>query len=972
MNWRFAMAAALTSCALSAAASDALRVGGTLHGFKVRSVAEVPDAGGRLWRLEYEKNGADLVWLERADPNKTFAIAFRTPPSDDTGIPHILEHSVLCGSERFPVKEPFVELLKSSFSTYLNAYTSADHTCYPVSSRNGKDFLNLAEVYLDAVFHPLSVKEDGWRWRQEGWHYEVKDGRLVRNGVVLSEMKGRLGAVERLAYAEVARALFPDNAYGRNSGGAPERIPDLTFAKYRDFYERFYHPSNARVFLDGDLDIVAALRLIDSFLREYPRREIDTRIPRQKPVSVERKVEYPSEKAGGRLMLADGWVFGDWSDRVLAEGLDLVVDSIAGADDSPLRRALVGSGICRDVSLWVDGYEQLVFNARYIDVDPARAEECRRVAHETMRKALEGLDPARLAASLSRKEFGDREMNVELRGHLFMARAFDGWLYGGDPAEAVGVSKVNAELRAKIGTDWFAESFRRCVLDNPHCARITLVPSSTLGESRRAAEESELADVWRGMSQADRDEVARAAAELERVQKTPDSPEDLAKLPRLSLSDVPAEGWTPTRDIVELDGTTVIRPKVTAPGIAYLDLSFSLQGLSDDELADCVLLAAVLGELPTARRSAQELRDAVNLTLGDFSARAVSYTSAPRLDVRAAFLVERRDDALSLVGEMLRETRFGDKEEVGRVRGRLCSEFERRFEARGCPDVMAARGLSARRRVADIFGGVARLRHFRHGQSGDLAALAGRVFVRERLVIGATDGLDEDFIRAAARLCPGVGVAFRSSPAGCASNTQKPAAEGFEIPTATAYAAMSAALPEDAPYHGSQIVASRIASLDWLWQKVRVEGGAYGGGLSVESDGTVTFSSWMDPKPAGTFGAFSEAGRFLVDFAAGGSSLAPYQISTLSRLEPCLSPREEVRLSERLHFNGRSPADLARLRREILGTSKDDIRRFGEVLEGLAPKFSRCAFGPAKLLSTCGLTVVDVDPGYSRKSSASR
>ena len=949
-----------TQAVCSALAEPSLRVGETVEGFEVTSVADVPGAEGRMWRLTYAKNGAELVWFERNDLNRTFAIAFRTPPADDTGIPHILEHSVLCGSEKFPVKEPFVNLLKSSFSTFLNAYTAADYTCYPVSSRNERDFHNLTTVYLDAVFHPLCVKSDDWRWKQEGWHYEVRDGQLVRNGVVYSEMKGRLGSVTSLAFSELERALFPDTAYGFNSGGDPQHIPELTFEKYRAFYEKYYHPSNARIFVDGQLEIRPFLALVGGYLADYPRRTIDSGVPRQKPVSVKKTVDYPSEKADGRLLLADGWVFGDWTDRLTPEGLELAVNALVGSNEAPVKKALLEAGICRDVFMGASMHEQGMFLVFYVDVDPARADECRRVARAEIEKALEkGFDVQGLSASLSRKEFKDRELDTDMRGHHYMRQAFGAWIYGGDPVPRMDETSVNAELRAKLGTGWYEQTFRTCVLENPHRAELTFVPSKTLAAARQAEDTAALGKIRAAMSDEEFARVERLADELQRLQKEPDDPKDLAKLPRLEISDIPVEGWVPQRTVGEVDGVTVIRAKVPATGIVYLDFCFLLKGLSEAELLDAPLFADALGELPTARHSVSELKDEIRATLGAFSASAEPFVTGPRIKVCVSFLESKREAALALVKEILFETRFDDRDGLAKVRDQVCTYVERRIEREGCPREMVRRGLSARHAAGELFDGLSQLRHLQDGKAGDFAAWARKTFVRSRLTLGVTQGPDEAFVREAIGICP-AGAPCVPDPVVAVKNPAKPLAEGYLLPTPTGFTAMAAALPEGVAFHGSQLVAARIISLDWLWQKVRVEGGAYGGRMAVGSDGTVLFASWMNPQLAKSFDAFGAAGKFLNDFVSAGTSLVPYQISTLAGFEPCYAPRTEASLSLDLHFNGRTPEDLRRLRREILATTPADLKRFATVLEQLGPSYGRCAFGPESLLTPCGVSVSPV------------
>ena len=342
-----------------ATTSFAMKPNDILHNFTVQSVTELPEVPGRLWRMNYTRNGADLVWLEREDENKTFAIAFKTIPGDDTGVAHIMEHSVLCGSKKYPVKEPFVDLLKSSLATFLNAMTYPDETVYPVATRNGTDFLNLIDVYMDAVLHPLSI-ENRIALDQEGWHYEFDDkGKLIRNGVVYSEMKGVFSNPDSIAFWEAMSLLFPDCCYCHESGGDPAHIPDLTFEAYKAFHARYYHPSNARIFLDGKMDVDAVLAKLDGFLKDYDRAEVRAEIPLQKATANTATVKYEVYEDGKeKYILVDGWVIGRFCDREKQLAFSVLSEVLAGSNEAPLKKALLEKGLCEDVEMGAENVQQ--------------------------------------------------------------------------------------------------------------------------------------------------------------------------------------------------------------------------------------------------------------------------------------------------------------------------------------------------------------------------------------------------------------------------------------------------------------------------------------------------------------------------------------------------------------------------------------------------------------------------------------
>jgi len=945
----------------------ALEVGETVCGFRVKSVTPLPDVAGRLWRMEYEKNGADLAWLERDDDNKTFAVAFKTLPDDDTGVAHIMEHSVLCGSERFPVKEPFVELLKSSMATFLNAMTSSDMTWYPVASRNDRDFLNLTEVYLDAVFHPLSVQAD-WSMRQEGWHYEYDGTNLTRNGVVYSEMKGVFGNPDSAGYSRLMALLFPDVTYGRVSGGDPEHVPELTFDKYRSFYRRHYHPSNARIYLYGKVDLVASLKLVDSYLKDFDRQAAVPAVPRQMPVSKTARMPYECPVERRRTVLFDGWVYGDFDDRERELAMDVITEVLAGDNRAPLKKALLDAGLCEDLSLWNGVRRQQYAVLRVGNTDADQADACRRLVRTTLERICrEGLDRRRLAAVLDRLEFRVRENDTPHGGLGFFDQMSDLWLHGGDPAEGLKYTDLFATLRQRIPTGWFERVLRDCLLDNPHHAELTMVPSPTLGQERHRTELADLERIKSGLTAAQLARIADEAKALKAHQAAADRPEDLAKLPKLSVADVPAEGPVPRGTVSRLGENTVIRVPETAQGVCYLNLYFSLVGFTDRELADLPLLAALYGQLDTAKHSALDLKNELEGRLGRFSASVSATERGPQLVVRVAALTARQDDLLRLPREVLLETRFDDTNAVAVIRRQRCTAKERSANAdgRSFVGVRAARGLSPRTAAREIFEGIDQLRHLQTGAAGDLAALARRIFVRERLTVSLTDNLPADFADRVLALWPSRGNVPADSQATASGGRgrlprqngaeSQLASEGFVTGGSVGFAACAGRLPADVPYVGSQLVAAKIVSLEYFWNEIRVKGGAYGGGLYVGRSGIVSCASWRDPSPAKSLETFARAGTALEDFAASQRPFGSYQVSAVAAVEPRDSPAGAAASLAELYFSGRTVDDLRRERREILCTTAADLKSFARRLRELTAHAVRCVFGKGDLLKPCAL-----------------
>ena len=951
-----------------------LKPGDVMSGFTVKSVTDLPEVQGRLIRMEYTKNGADLAWLERDDDNKTFAIGFRTLPYDDTGVPHIIEHSVLCGSEKYPVKEPFVDLLKSSFATFLNAWTSADSTMYPVCSRNPTDFLNLVDVYMDSVLHPLSVKSP-LAFKQEGWHYELDkaDGELKRNGVVYSEMKGAFANPERLLYHESSRLLFPDTCYGFVSGGDPKVIPELTFEKYKTFYNRFYHPSNARIFLDGKVDLPAVLAKLDGFLAAYPRAEVDAPVMIQKPVSATKTIEYEigaDENPEGKVLMSDAWVFGRFDEREKYMAMDIVTDALAGDNDAPLKRALLERGLCEDVRFGVGSHAQLLLSLVVKNVKAENVEAVRRTVRETLENIVaKGLDHARLAALIDKAEFHDREKDYggTPRGLAFFSDAYDQWLYGGDPADAFRNASRFASLRAKLGTGWFERLLRASVLENPHHAELTMLPSTTLGAARREAEKAELAKIKASWSKDELDEVLATCRALEKHQTTPDRPEDVAKLPLLSIKDVPVKGPVTAREIVSLDGVTVVRPHTQANGVLHLGLYFDVSDLSTEEIADLPMLARVLGDLATAKRPISALRNELDGKLGQFGISETVYgkvgdakNARPFMAVTVSALESRKVDVVRLVPEVLLETAFSDTKAVGDLLKQMRIAAERQtmgLSGRSHPFRRAAAQLSARGVVEDALAGFAQIRRLQAADAAfaaegpaycaRLAALAKKVFVKDRLTAFLSDNVPASFAAEVAAKFP------RGTVGVPAPRTLLPRrAEGFRIPAAIGFAAR-VAHPSPAIHTGRAVVAARILSLNYLWDEIRVKGGAYGGNFRSRADGDAGWLSWNDPNPARSLDVYATCGDALRKFADGPESLDRFIVSSVAATEPYQTPSTETFGAADLYLSGRTPDDLQRLRAEMLATTKADLKAFADTVDALAKDSAICVLAGPQQLESC-------------------
>lgn len=914
------LSAVLATCA---AVGEEVRtpraVGDEAYGFRVREIRELPDLNGRMWRMEYVSNGADLVWIETEDKNKTFAVAFKTLPEDNTGVAHITEHSVLCGSEKFPVKEPFVELLKSSLATFINASTGSDVTVYPVCSRNDRDLLNLAEVYLDAVFAPLSVR-NSWAMPQE-------------RTVVFNEMKGAMSSPMRLAYREISRQLFPSNTYAFNSGGDLAVIPTLTEEKYRAFYNRFYHPSNARIFIYGKVDVAPLLNLLGSYLGRFPRREPLAAVPLQTPVSSERTIDYQCDAVADRTRLCEGWAFGTWRDVEKNDAMEIVCDLLAGSNDAPLKKALLDAGVCEDFELsCIDGYQNRIF-AAFVNVRDGRLDEARRIFRGTLERLVsDGLDRERIAAKLDRLEFRLRERDTSQPGLNCLWTSLGSWLYGGDPAARIEFSKRIESLRRHNGTGYYERLVSETILENPHHATLVMRPTD-----------------------APKDQVAEPAS----AEKAPaDDPAALARLPRLRVADIPEKCDFPTWEVSQVDGVEVVRPLVAYNGITYATLAFAVDDLTESEMLDLPLLAAALGHVAAGGRDVPTLRRELESRLGGFGASADALEGGSRFMVSTSFLESHAEDALRLVGDILFASDFSSAKELDDIRGQKAIDFENGLLHAGhvAARTRASRSLSLCGRAEEFFDGITQYRHLKDGSHGDIAKLAAKVFVKGRLTASVANPPSADFARRFVGLVPEGGPSGRA-----AAPFVRVAAvsDGFSTKGRGAFTAMCAKLPDGVDYSGALKVAAKILSLDFLWKEIRVKGGAYGGSVSASRFGDLQFLSWRDPHPVDSFGVFTRCAEALREFVKSGRSFENYQVSVVGKTEPNLSVRGEARMAFESHLCGVSSADRQRERSEMLHMTSGDLLRFADILDQVLPGATRCAVGEEALIKASGLPEAD-------------
>ena len=950
-----------------------MELGDKLHGFTVVRKQTLRELDATLYAFSYDKNGARLLWLDRADDNMTFAIAFRTPPQDDTGVFHIIEHSVLCGSEKYPVKDPFVILLKSSLQTFLNALTFSDKTAYPVCSRNRQDFLNLIDVYLDAVLHPLSAK-DPHAFLQEGWHYELSEkGELTRNGVVYNEMKGSFANPDTVLYNALERSLFPDTCYGYVSGGDPEHIPELTYEGYLNSYHRCYHPSNSYIFLDGSIDPEAVLSKLDLFLCEFDAAVPDTEIPVQQPITPPQAVcRYEisaEEKDLDRVLLAQGYVYGTYDDVEEQYACEILGDVLTGTNDAPLCKALLERGLCEEVEIdnTCDVRQPFVC-ITLRNTSEEKAAECAKTVDEVLTGLVNsGLDHEQLHAALDHLEFVQREKDSGRTpiGLILGINALEEWLHGGDPVRKLELGDTFASLRRKIDEGWFEKLLARVFLHNSHRAGVMLLPDATLGQEKQERERTLLDALKNEWSASQTEAVRREFLHLREVQQTPDTPAQLATLPKLSLHDLAQELPCSEAADTKVGAHRLLFTEKATGGIRYLTLYFSLCDLTPTELSEAEFLCALLGELATEQYSPTALNTALQSKLGHFGCQVSAYapngkqSCDPYLEVSLAVLEEKKTEAIDLIREVLLHSRFDDTDSIFHLlrQERLAAEQAMISSGRVVALQHTFAALTAVGAASDATAGVGMLRwlqrmadHFSQNANAicdGFSVLCRRIFVQNRLTFALTGARDDAWLTAFAAVFPdgsiGAKTDFRPIDA---------IATGYQIPAQIGFAAKAADLGDNVS--GAAKVASKILSLDYLWNEVRVKGGAYGVGFGVRLNGLSFFVTHRDPDPAGALSAFSGSGEALRRFCDSDESVDDYIISSVSDLIPLMSPRAEGQQNASLLLNGITGQRLQKQYAEVLHTTKDELHTFSRLLDEAQAKGIVCVVGGENTLNACG------------------
>ena len=950
-----------------------------LHGFTVTRVRDIAEIEGRLVEMVHDKTGARLVWADNGEENKLFSVGFRTLPEDSTGVFHILEHSVLCGSDRFPVKEPFVELLKTSMNTFLNAMTYSDKTLYPVSSRIKQDYLNLMEVYLDAVFRP-AILTDPNIFYQEGWHIDTNEGSPAYKGVVFNEMKGAMSDVDQLAERTMGKMLFPDNCYGYNSGGDPDAIVDLTYDKFLETYRKFYHPSNSYFYLDGDIPLDETLEMIDSYIAGSEKLDDLPEIAVQQPVVSRRSMPFDAGEGEEKGVVACGRIIGSWGDRDEMLALSIVLEQLADSNESPLKRAVLSTGLAEDMEVYVsDGIAQPYLMMIFRGVTDAEGDADRLLdtACEAVNKAVsEGIPSRDIEASINQLDFRFRQY-PEPQGLYRANAAFSSWLYDGDPAIYLTTGEAIANLRKMAAEDGFAGIAKDLLGRRDAYSVLTLVPDPEYGEKEAKAESDYVAATVSSMSEDERAALEKLNSDLLKWQQTPDSDEALATIPRLALSDIDPMPELFPSVIMKAGESEAIFHRLASNGIVYFNAYFPVTGLTLEELPAAALLTELYKDLPTENYDVLALQNELRMHVGAMSfgldilaADDDTKACTPCIRARAAVLEEKLGKAEELMTEILLHTRFDDRDLIRELIKQIDEEGKRAAVSAGHRLALyeARSRWSARDAAAEAVNGYSFLQYMhRMSEASDEEIDAFTAFAkdtvkscinRDNLILSVTASEYADLAGLVSMLPEG-----KEQPLKAHYESDLPQRMGIQIPSAVSFSVLSYDMSAaNLRMNGSMSVAANIIGLAHLWNAIRVQGGAYGASMTAGRTGSLYCYTYRDPNPARSLGIHKTLSDFLGEFAsAEDADIDGFIISTISSTEPLLSPAAKGRAADDFWFSGFKDEDRIRFRKEMLETKPDDLLAQKEALRLMAESGRICVAGPKNALAECeGLEIFDL------------
>lgn len=945
--------------------------------YEVLEQRRIEDIASDGYILRHKKSGARVCVISNDDDNKVFSIGFRTPPEDETGVPHIIEHTTLCGSDKFPVKDPFVELVKGSLNTFLNAMTYPDKTLYPVASYNEQDFKNLMDVYLDAVFHPNITKYQEI-FMQEGWHYELEseDAPLTINGVVYNEMKGAYSSPDEVLQTAIAQALFPDNTYSKNSGGDPDHIPELTYEHYLDFYHKYYHPSNSYIYLYGDMDVKERLEWMDrAYLSAYESMEIDSNIPMQKPFDAMKFVEttFPitdDDPEENNTYLSYNMVIADVLDPTLYQAFTVLDYVLVSAPGAPVRQALIDAGIGQDV---YGSYEnemlQPFFSIVAKNANKGDKDRFVRIIEDTLQNLVEnGLNKDSLLAGINSEEFRFREADFGQfpKGLLYGLQCMESWLFDDKkPFIHLECLYTFEYLRNQISTGYFEDLIRKYLLENKHGAVVVVAPQKGLNSAKEAALEKKLAEKKAAMSAEDIENLIAQTKHLHAYQEEPSPEEDLKKIPMLKREDMRKDAMPFDNREDTIGQIPVVHHDISSNGIDYVTLMFECGDISQEDIAYLGVLRAVLGYVNTKHYSYAGLFNAINIYTGGISCGVSVYPKvnerdlvSVKFEVRIRVLEKNLEEAMKLVDEIVRTSDITDVKRLTELIAQVKSRLQVSLSSSG-HTVAAMRALSYQSRYAFYQDATLGIEYYQHvvkldeqirtnpeGVVKKLQEMIGKVLVRKRLMVSFT-AYQKAFEAAKPVMETYLNRIAQGDVAGEQTKLELSRKnEGFTDASQIQYVARGGNFRDHGfTYRGSLKILKLIMSYEYLWINIRVKGGAYGCMSSFLRTGESYFVSYRDPNLGKTIDIYEHIPDYLRSFTADERDMTKYVIGTFGSLDTPMNPEAKGSRSMSAYLQELPFEQIQRERDEILHATPEDIRNLADLIASVLEDDSLCVIG---------------------------
>lgn len=952
-----------------------LQVKNIYHGFKLNKVSYIPEIVSQAYEFEHEQSGAKLLFIANNDDNKVFSITFRTTPTDDTGVAHIVEHSTLCGSRKFPTKEPFVELVKGSLNTFLNAMTFPDKTMYPIASRNDKDFRNLMDVYLDAVFYP-NMRTTPEILMQEGWHYEIEqaDQPLTYSGVVYNEMKGALSSPDGLLERKILNNLYPDTTYQYESGGDPVAIPNLTQEMFIDFHSRYYHPANSYIYLYGDMDMMSTLEFLDTeYLSNFNKIDIDSHIDKQKPFDQRKFIKdvypiAPGESKENKTFLSLNYSIATSLEKEKMLAFTILEHALLKSEAAPLRNALIKAGLGSDViSSFDNGILQPMFSIIVNGSELNKVDKFTEVVTATLQEIVaKGIDKELLQASINSMEFKLREADFGQypKGLIYNINLMNSWLYDGEPTMYLYYEQSLAQVKQWANEGKFEELIQEYLLDNPHSHILVLEPDDKVIAQREQALADKLAKIKADMSHEQIEQIIIDTKKLKERQRSVDKPEDLEKIPLLKIEDINKSCDKLIFKEDEIATTKVLKHDIETNGIAYIKMLFDISSISYEDINYLFLLEEIIGRTDTQNYSYQALANQVNLHTGGMRFTVSTYDKEgnvdsymPKLVFKAKVLVDKMPEMVRLLNEIIFNSTFTAKDRIKELILQCRSDFEMSILRSGHQLVLDE--LMAYFTPKERYDNLGDLKfydfiknflnnfdnEFEKMQTA-FARIMPMIFNRHNLLTSITVST-ADYNKVVTAITPLMEIL----PNNIYPKQEIPFAvekknEGFITSSQVQYVAKGANFMRlGYKYTGAMKVLETIMRYEYLWTNIRVLGGAYGAFVKFRRDGNMYFGSYRDPNLVETLQVYDNTAKFLREFAVSDREMTKYIIGTISGMDMPLTPALKGELATSAYISGMTDEMRQQQRNEILTTTQEDIRALADLVDACMKENAICVLG---------------------------